>query len=191
MNQLRSFFCPILFSSSLFAQKITVVTESFPPVVFKSQSGELLGAPTQVDTHLLETAGVKYTIKMMNWDDAYNLTLKNKNYAIYATARIPERENLFKWVGPVEQINYVFFAKQDRNIQINKLDDAKAYRVACYKGDVMETYLKNNGFKKLVVMKTNMEGFNALLKNKADLWIANENQLTYFQLQNNMPYSYI
>jgi len=184
MKKALCFLCTVLFSCSLFAQKINIVTENFPPVVYKAKSGKVVGTATKVVQQIFNQTGIKYSVKIMPWNDAYNRALNRKNYAIYATAKTPTREKLFKWVGPIQTVNFVFFAKKESKIQINSLSDAKQYRIACYKGDVMETYLKDNGFKNLLVTKTNMSGLNALLKGKADLWIANEDEQDYLKSMN-------
>ena len=64
-------------------------------------------------------------IQLVPWTEGYQAALKGNNTVLFTTARTPEREQAFKWVGPIYTDRDVIFAKPDRGININSPDDLK------------------------------------------------------------------
>lgn len=99
--------------------------------------------------------------------------LEEKNTVVFSTTRTPEREALFKWVGPLVSNDWVFFAKKGSTIKINSLDDARKYSVGGYNGDATSEFLLKEKFEKgkNIQLATN-EKQNALKleTGRIDLW---------------------
>lgn len=72
-------------------------------------------------------------IKLLPWDQGYQTALKDNNTVIFSTGRIPEREALFKWVGPISSIKVVLFALNEKNIKINSPGDFRALKIGVVK----------------------------------------------------------
>ena len=81
------------------------------------------------------------------------------------------REPFFDWVGPLSSIKWTLFAKPGSPIELERLEDARQYRIGGYKGDVMTNYLADKGFE---VSAISNNGLNArrLAENQIDLWVA-------------------
>jgi len=61
---------------------------------------------------------VRFYSNEIPWTEGYQRTLDEKNTVLFLTARLPQREQLFKWAGQIVSIKYVLLAKKDKNISI-------------------------------------------------------------------------
>lgn len=100
-----------------------------PAIQHARRGGKIVGLSTEVVEELFKRAGVEYKLTLMPWKRAYEDTLGTPNTALYSTTRTPEREALFKWVGPLVNNNWVFFSSSTANITVKSLEDAKQYSV--------------------------------------------------------------
>ncbi|MBF0235713.1 MAG: transporter substrate-binding domain-containing protein [Desulfamplus sp.] len=99
---------------------------------------------------IMKRLGISHPITIMPLARAINELNTKTNIALFSTIRTPSREKLYKWVGPINVMKFVFLARADTNLSINSLDDAKKVdMIGCYKGDIRESILNNNGFKNL------------------------------------------
>jgi len=83
-----------------------IMTEELPPLNF-TMDGQVYGIATDTLLMLMERTGIpveRKDIMMMPWPRAYRAVLKTPNSIIYATARTEQREKLFKWVGPITDL---------------------------------------------------------------------------------------
>jgi hypothetical protein len=53
---------------------------------------------------------------------------------IFSTARTPERDALFKWVGPTDEAEWVLLGRADHSFQLRSLEDARPLRIGTYNG---------------------------------------------------------
>jgi len=161
-----------LFSSTLFAATIHLVTEENPPFSFKNEkTGQVEGVSVELVKQIFKEAKVKYTLTIEDWNEAYNKALSTKNYAVFSTAKLPERAKKFKWVGPLVINNWVLLAKKDRAIKIDKLNDAKRYIIGGYRDDAKIIYLKSKGFTNFYLVDTDQDNVDSMKEGKIDLWI--------------------
>ncbi len=91
-------------------------------------------------------------IKLLPWNEGYQRTLDEKNTVLFSTARLPQREQLFKWAGPIGPIRNVLLTKKERNISITSADDLKKYKIAALKDDSAVQMLLDKGLKKEDIM---------------------------------------
>ena len=89
------------------------------------QDGKVTGFATEVVQEILKRLNQPDNIKMMAWDDAYNLALAEKNVVLFSTTRTEQRESLFHWVGPIGSYRDILYARSGSGIVINNLEDAK------------------------------------------------------------------
>ena len=152
------------------AAPLNVMTEDYPPFNMQGEGGKIVGLSTEVVEELFKRAGVEYKLTLMPWKRAYEDTLGTPNTALYSTTRTPEREALFKWVGPLVNNNWVFFSSSTANITVSSLDDAKQYSVGGYNGDAAAEYLKAQGFTKLQLAANDTANVKKLEAGRIDLW---------------------
>jgi polar amino acid transport system substrate-binding protein len=157
--------------------KYTIVTENFPPFSYK-EKGKLVGISTEIVQEILNRLKMKgIPIEVMDWNEAYQKTLNKDNAIIYSLTKIKQRENKFKWVGPIAT-NYWFLlslkkptsGKEKDIIKIRNLKDAKKYSIGVQKEGAIYQYLKSKGFTNLITSTSNKTSAENLLNNKVQLW---------------------
>jgi len=137
----------LLFALPSWAKPLTILTEDFPPYNFE-RDGKARGLSSEVVQAVLKEIGLQASIIFLPWKRAYLTVQSNENFMIYSIARIPERENMFHWVGPVAPYKTSFYKlKSNKTVHVNSLEDAKEYKVGVASADVIEIYLKRMGFR--------------------------------------------
>lgn len=166
--------CCWLTSVSALCAPLEVLTEDYPPFNMMGADAKISGLSTEIVEELFKRAGVQYSIKLLPWKRAYEQTLNSPNSVLYSTTRTPEREALFKWVGPLVSNNWVFFAKSDSALKVTSLDDAKQYSVGGYYGDAVAEYLAAQGFTKLQLAPNDRSNAKKLDAGRIQLWATGE-----------------
>ena len=142
----------LLLSVNLFGLNFKIVTEHFPPYqIYKNNT--LTGISVDIIKEIQKRLQTDYPIEVLAWDDAYNKTLKNEEYIIFSIGRTIEREKKFRWIGPINNIKYVFFKNSNNKIRIKNLNDAKAVdAILVSRNDLSHQVLSKLGFTNLHVV---------------------------------------
>jgi len=134
-----------------FGEKLTFVTEDYPPLTYKDGNGEVAGIVTDIVREIMENQSIDEKINLLPWADAYETALNNNNVVIFSIRRTDAREDLFNWIGPIAKSQTIFYAKKGSGITLESLEDAKKLDNI---GIVNEWFsaqnLKNDGFENLV-----------------------------------------
>ena len=172
---LKIFILTIAMLSNSFiyaANKLILVTENSPPFNME-EDGKIVGMSTDVMKELLKREKVEYSLELFPWSRAYKMGLENKNTVVYSTTRTPDREALFKWVGPLISNDWVFFSKKGSKIKISSLDDARKYTVGGFNGDAVSEYLLKEKFikgKNIQIATNDKQNALKLQAGRIDLW---------------------
>ena len=164
------------------APALYIATESSPPASMLD-GRSVIGSSTEKVREIMARSGLTYCIDLLPWKRAYTSALRRDNGCVYSTTRTPERENLFRWIGPLAEAEWVLLARADRGYQFKTLDDARGLRIGTYNGDAREEYLRARGFS---VDSANNDLINPhkLLLNRIDLWAASLRRGSYVLEQN-------
>lgn len=164
------------FSSLSMAADFKIMTEEFPPYNY-TENGKLTGLSSEVLFELAKRVGHGTEVEVLPWARAYGLIQKQDGLILYSMTRTEQRENMFKWVGPVASNKWVLFAKKGAGLTIGSLDDAKKVgKIGTYKDDAAESFLKENGFTNLDSVLDDMLNVPKLTAGRIDLWITGELQ---------------
>ena len=121
-------------------------TLEYPPICF-TKDGKVTGVATEIVREIMKRLGVSYKINSLPWKRGYRYLSEEPNVMLFTVTRTPDRENHFKWVGPVISSRLVFFAKKDSEIEIKSLEDAKKVdRIGLVQGYSVERHLRKQGF---------------------------------------------
>jgi polar amino acid transport system substrate-binding protein len=158
------------------AHALTALTEYNPPFNFM-EKGKLTGVSVDIVTEMGKRAGVPLTLQLLDWNKGYNDVQTKRDTCLFSTARLPNRENVFKWVGPIATNQWAFFAKQGFTGKINSLEDARPYRIGGIQQDARVEWLKEKGVTNIVtvVKRTELPSLLTLDRKKLggiDLWIS-------------------
>lgn len=152
------------------ADKLILDTEDYPPYQTKDEKGAVVGENVKTLTELFRRAGIGFEIKMNTWQQAYETARTTAGHGVFTTTRTPEREALFRWVGPLSVNRWVLLAKSSNKIQIKRLEDAFAFKIGGVKEDVKTTYLEKLGAKVDTVAE-DAQNAKRLQKGEIDVWV--------------------
>lgn len=156
------------------AKDLTYITEQFPPYNFQ-EDGKLQG----ISVDMLEMAWQRMgedlnrsIIELLPWTEGYQRALDERNIVLFSTARLPPREQLFKWAGPIGPIRNVLLAKKDKNLSISTNEDLKKYKIGAVDEDSAVQMLLDIGLKKedLVLENTSNQLIEMLQNGSIDAW---------------------
>lgn len=150
--------------------RLYITTETSAPSSML-EGTRVIGIATDKVREAMQRARVDYTIELLPWKRAYLAAQQRPDACVYSTSRTPEREALFKWVGPTDIGEWVMMARADSNLKLRSLEDARGLRIGTYNGDARDAYLRARGFR---VDAANEDLANAgkLLLDRIDLWAA-------------------
>ena len=158
-----------------------IMTENYPPFNYKDKKGNITGITTEIVREILSKIGEKDNIKIMPWARAYRDIQSKPNKVLFSMTRTKQREFMFKWVGPIADNSWVFYAKNNSTIKINSLKDAKndRYKVGTYLDGANELHLKEQGFYNLYSVPDDLLNVKKLIRGRIHLWAAGETQGLY------------
>jgi polar amino acid transport system substrate-binding protein len=123
---------------------LILMSEQFPPYNFE-QDNRVQGISIDLMALCLEKLGAEIgrkDIQILPWARAFNALLNDQNTVLFAITRTEERENLFKWVGPISSARNVLIAKKENKIIINSPEDLKQYHIGVVRNDAGEQLME-------------------------------------------------
>lgn len=153
---------------------LTYYTEQLPPYNYQ-EKGTLQGISIDLLEAITEKMGKKVSrdeVLLVPWTEGYQTVLSHNNTVLFTTVRLPEREQSFRWAGPIYAYTNVLFARPDKGITIEKPEDMKDYRIGVIVDDVAIQQLLDAGVNKSqLVQETNASVLVDKLNNgEIDLW---------------------
>ncbi|WP_411836018.1 substrate-binding periplasmic protein [Pseudomonas chlororaphis subsp. aurantiaca] len=155
---------------------LVLLTENFPPYNMAkngknfAQGENINGIAVDIVREMFKRAGINYSLTLrFPWERIYKLALEQPGYGVFVTARLPDREPLFKWVGPIGPDDWILLARDDSKIALQSLEQARKYRIGAYKGDAIAETLAKQGLKPQVVLK-DQDNARKLVGGQIDLW---------------------
>jgi len=174
---------PVAAKSGIAPVKLRIYTEDSPPANYLDQ-GKLKGQAVEIVREVLHRLKLPDNIQAVPWARGYSLALTQSNVALFSTTRLPQREKLFKWVGPLYSQTWGFYAKKDSPLKFSSLAQAKTVsRIGTYYKDAKEQYLLANGFRNLVSTKKNLSNIRHLMDGSIDLWVSSDFNMPYLAKQ--------
>ena len=152
----------------------------YPPLVYE-EGAALRGVAPEVVREIQKIVGDTSRLEAVPWLRAYQRTQEEPMHALFAIVRIPEREQLFKWVGPIFGEGDYFFKRKDSPVEINSLEDARRVaKIAVRKDGYTHQTLEGKGFKNLDIGPTYDSSYRKLHEGRVDLVLMGE--LTYYYM---------
>ncbi|OPG73929.1 amino acid ABC transporter substrate-binding protein [Pseudomonas ogarae] len=155
---------------------LVLLTENFPPYNMAkngknfAQDENIHGIAVDIVREIFKRADISYSLTLrFPWERIYKLALENPGYGVFVMARLPEREKLFKWVGPIGPDDWIMLAKTDSKIALGSLEQARQYKIGAYKGDAIAETLAKQGLNPIVVLR-DQDNARKLVNGQIDLW---------------------
>lgn len=139
----------LVLSLTLVAQTFSVYTEHLPPFNYL-ENDKVVGSSTKLLEKLLHQHGHTIAhdkINLTSWARGYHEALHTPNTILYSMARTPEREHLFKWVGPINTLSIGLVAKKSSHIIISEPACLHNYTIAVRHDTAAEKLLLGLGMK--------------------------------------------
>jgi len=155
---------------------LVLLTENFPPYNMAkngknfAKDENIEGIAVDIMRETFKRAGISYNLTLrFPWERIYKLALEKPGYGVFVMARLPDREALFKWVGPIGPDDWVLLAKADSKVQLENLEQARRYKIGAYKGDAIAESLDKQGLKPIVALR-DQDNAQKLMEGQIDLW---------------------
>lgn len=158
---------------------LKIYTENNPPGNY-SDDGKPAGMAVDLVREILRRRREPDTIQVVPWARGYNLALTEPNVALFSATRLPQREKLFHWVGPIYSQVWGFYGKKGSGIRIASLEEAKKiHRIGTYHKDAKKQFLESMGFENLVSTNQNINNVRHLMAGDIDLWVSSNFNMPY------------
>ena len=176
----------VLMSTNVVASEIQFVTHSVEEQTTLDEHGELRGLPhagrrafcVELIREMMEIVNVPKVIKQVPLDRGMVYVQEEDNYAFFNVTRTPERENMVKWVGPIESTTAYFYELKNAPTGIQTFEDAKKVKtIAVVRGGVTETFLKSKGFNNTYPVTSYTQCFQMLKAGRVNLTIPGDTPL--------------
>lgn len=172
MKHLLIFILLICGINIIFAD-LTMVTEDWEPYHYNS-SNSPKGVVIDILDYILKDINSPQNIsdvKIYPWTRAYTIAKHVEDSVIFSTTRSPEREEFFKWVGPIFESKVFLIGKKSDKIIINAPTELQNYKIAVVKDDIGEIYIKefNIPDKMLILSPLSKNNIAILNKGRVDL----------------------
>ncbi len=150
------------------AADVRVVGEHLPPSSMM-EGNVVVGRETLKVRDIMARAGVSYSIELLPWKRAYAQALREPDTCIYSTSRTQEREAQFRWIGPLNEAEWILYGLAERHLTLHTLADARGLVIGTVLGDARDDYLRQRG---MTVAPVTQEWLNPqkLLLGRIDLW---------------------
>ncbi len=156
-----------------FADGIKIISEDWPPFSYK-EKGVIIGFSIEIIEQIVRDTKIEQEGKMeiWPWARAFREIQEKPNILITGMARSEERENLFKWIGPIGPREIWLFRLASReDIVLRSLEDAKSYKTGVVRKTSGAEQLMKNGFlekKHLQFVSKESQALRMLLVGRVD-----------------------
>lgn len=158
---------------------LVFLCEDIPPSNFL-KDGRLEGISVDLLRSMWRTMDEpQQPIKVVPWARGYDAALNKPGHVLFSMSRTPERDSLFKWVGPIFTVRNVLLARSAAKRLPKSLEGARSLRIGTIKGDVVETFLLDAGFEPTRVegVSNLSQNFEKLRRGRVELLAHSENTL--------------
>lgn len=148
---------------------LRLLSEEFPPINF-TEAGQPSGLAVEVVQAVLQRLGQTLDIEFQPWARAYREARGRQPTALFSAARIPEREKLFQWVGPIVSFYSSFYGRAGAE-RLRRFDDARqSADVLVVRDWYTAQQLSSEGFQNLRYVSDPAQGLRMLLAGRAALF---------------------
>ncbi|MEK6733742.1 MAG: transporter substrate-binding domain-containing protein [Pseudomonadota bacterium] len=131
-----------------------IMTEVAPPNNYMDNGKASGFAVELLELTLKEMKVNAKSPEFMPWSEAYKAVLVENNTMLFSMTRVEQREDFFKWAGPITANIISLVAPKSKNIKISNLKEAEKYIIGAMINDIGEQLLLNNNFPQEKIIST-------------------------------------
>jgi len=173
-NWCRPFFVVLivgLFTSLSSAQNLTIYTEDWPPVNFKSGNG-VDGMAVELVHNLQARIGTRQEIHLVPWARGYKAVLEDPNVMLFSVGRTSEREKLMRFIGPIAISDTVLYTRKGNAERLRSLREGiHALPVGAYRSSIFVDTARKKGFQYIEQANSPQIEANMLLAGRFDMLV--------------------
>ncbi|MBI4334517.1 MAG: transporter substrate-binding domain-containing protein [Chloroflexi bacterium] len=132
---------------------LTYLTEEYPPHSSR-EGGVIRGISVDLLDLIfnnLEPGLTREKIQFLTWSEGYQRALNERNSVFFSALRLPERESLFKWAGPVAPETVAVLTLAYRKPRVQSASDLRTLRIGAVKDDWGMDLLVSAGYDRMKV----------------------------------------
>jgi len=163
-------------------KELQILAEEYAPYTYLDENEKLVGLYVDIIKALLKKTNNEHLeIKLLPWNRIYKTIQEKPNIMSCLMTRTPEREDKFKWVGPVtDRKMWIWKLKTRTDIKVNTLEDAKNYTISTVTDAADTKELEAKGFdEQLDYTHNEILALKKFLKGRADLFVSMELAMAY------------
>ncbi|EWH02133.1 substrate-binding periplasmic protein [Halomonas sp. BC04] len=158
--------------------EVTFNTEEYPPYNYQAKEGTIDGESTRLLRAALESADLTARFRLLPWARAIAEAQLRENHCVYSTARTPEREPHFTWIGPLGANEWAAFSLADAAVEADSLDELRSLRVGSFREDAAGQLAERQGVP-IVTASAERENIARLQAGLIDAWVTNTQTAQY------------
>ena len=187
---MRLFVIFLMSVQLLFSQNIVLLTEDFSPFNYRDK-GKTTGIAVDLLKHMFEISGMEFNEKdiiLDKWSSSFSRAVTDSNSILFSTTRLPAREDLFKWIGPIMTSKIAIISKKRNNIKISSATDLSKYKIATPKNAAPEKLFENMGgsLSNVVRVSTPLQTHRLLEYDRIDAFVGDSIPFLSFLQENNL-----
>jgi len=162
-------------SSTVQAQSRSVIalyTEDSPPLNMQA-NGRIIGSSVEKVVQIFALAGLEQRLELLPWARAYQYALDKPEACVFSTTRTPEREALFKWIGPLARSAWMLYARKEEAVPLQTLEQARGELIAGYHLDAVAEHLSARGYS-VDYSSNELAGARKLLAGRVKYWASSQ-----------------
>ena len=151
---------------------LRVISEHLPPHQI-SQNGKFVGGYSYlIMKEVLKRAGYPTKMEVLPWARAYKTSLEEPNVIVFSMARSKDREERFKWIGSLSDVEFNFYAHEDgHKPNLTSVKEALKYKIVSVRNSISTDILLKFGFvpgENLTLTVGILDAWHMLRKGRAD-----------------------
>jgi polar amino acid transport system substrate-binding protein len=171
----RLSFC-LIFLAPLWnaCHAVTLATEEYPPFNYvDEQTKKIIGISADKVNIMMQRAKIDYTVESFPWTRAFQMAQQSSDTCVFSTVRNPERENLFRWIGPLGKNDWMIYVRSTSAATPKDIEDLRPYTIGVYRNSAIGTYLQQLGFT-LDWANYDVENPRKLVYGRFDYWASSD-----------------
>ncbi|MBN1982671.1 MAG: ABC transporter substrate-binding protein [Chitinivibrionales bacterium] len=173
---LFSFFSVLFISNAEELPQLKVLVENDPYQV--NEKGQPYGASIDILKELFKRSNIPENFTVIPWARGYLQAQEEPNIILVLAARTIERENLFKWIGPIDRDQIGLYVKSGSTLKFNSLEDARMLKtIGVVRGSSEEQMLESKGFKNLDKVNNPVSNISKLIAGRTEIILVGPSNL--------------
>lgn len=112
------------------------------------EHGRLVGTSTELVEEMFRRAGIPYSLTFATWPRAFQSARDQPGNCAFSMARLPEREGLFRWIGPIGRSDWVLYGRtDDKRPPPTSIEDVRGSLIGSSSMDAVNQWLIRRNFK--------------------------------------------